>query len=245
MAVETAPAPAATPAAEVKPAAPAPAAAPPPAPAPQILTDAPPKPQPETKAAPDVKPAEPAKPSADPAAKPAAPPSGEVKPPTAEPPKPVVYDLKLPEKSLLTKADVDAMAAHAKEKGLAPEQAQALLNERSQAVAQYVEVQTKNLAEQSSKVWVEQLRSDKDFGGDKFNQTCELAHRAFTRFADADLVKDVKATGLANHPAFVKAWARVGRAMAEDKIIPGNGQPGAGRAGKALADRLYPDQGKK
>jgi hypothetical protein len=249
-AAPAAPAAPVAPAPEVKP---SPGAAAPAAPAPvvqppSILTDEPAKPSPEKPAAPAAE----KTPAKDPAKPEGAKPDD--KTPAKEPEKPAaepVYQLKRGEKSLLNEDDEKAVLALAKEKKISPEHAQAILEHQDKAVATYMARQTKALQEKSTKDWPAALKADKDFGGDKFTETCELAHRAFSQFADEALIADLKATGLANHPGLVKTFARIGKRMQDARILVGKAAaPGKdGRASsvatnqrernKELANNLY------
>ena len=47
-------------------------------------------------------------------------------------------------------------------------------------------------------------------------------------------------TRLGNHPENVLAWARVGRAMSEDKFVPGSGRTNTSEV--PIEDRIYGKQ---
>lgn len=97
--------------------------------------------------------------------------------------------------------------------------------------AQWKEVNTK---------WVEQVKADKDFGGTKFEESRAHVTRALIKFAGPDIaeVNKVLNTGWGNNPALFKMFARIGKAMAEDKFVDGaeNNSPGT------IAKTLYPNQ---
>lgn len=149
----------------------------------------------------------------------------------------IKYELKLPKDSLLDAAEVEKEASFAKEKNLSPDVAQAVLERKAQAVKAYKEAQEANLKRISSEVWPEQLRSHPDFGGEKFNETVELARRAFHSFASKEHIAEMDRTGLGNHPDHIMAWARVGRMIGDGKILAG-GRP-AGQGPKTIAQRIY------
>lgn len=149
----------------------------------------------------------------------------------------IKYELKLPKDSLLDAAQVEEVASFAKEKNLPPDVAQAILDKRDLAVRSYRDAQEANLKKISSEQWPAELKAHPDFGGKRFNETVELAKRAFHAYADKNLIAEMDRTGLGNHPAHLIAWARVGRAMQDDRIIP-TGSPASAKP-KSLADRLY------
>lgn len=218
--------------AEVKPADNAqPQASPPPAPAPEaaktILGDAPP-PAPEVKAPEGDKAPEPKK-------------EGEAAKPKEGGDKPGVpekYELKLPENSLLDPSRLEKIAAVAKERGLSNEAAQALVDHESQAVADFQKAQLEGLKKTSEK-WVEELKADKEFGGEAFSKTAEAAKRVVARFGDQQFREALESTGLGNHPALVRVFARIGKAMSEDQFV----QPGAAPASPMrIEDRFYGKQ---
>jgi hypothetical protein len=178
-------------------------------------------------------------------------------PPPAEPPKPqdtdstkdtkgldrVVpesYDLKLPEGALLKPEAVAKVAEFAKANQLTQAEAQAVLERENTAIAAYVEEKQKEVETLSTK-WVEEVKSDKELGGDNFAKTAEMARRAIDRFAP-EIKEDLNRTGLGNHPGFVRFAYRIGKAMADDTFISGNQPP---RQPKSIAEVFYGDSAKK
>lgn len=70
----------------------------------------------------------------------------------------------------------------------------------------------------ADKAWAETLKKDPDVGGEKYAASVEQARRAVHKFGGPELAKAIDAMGLGNHPALFKAFAKVGAAMAEDRI---------------------------
>jgi hypothetical protein len=70
----------------------------------------------------------------------------------------------------------------------------------------------------------------------------ELVHAAKARdaFFTPEAVKILTDSGLANHPEIVKAFIKIGKAIADDTVISG----GQGGGEKTVAEMLYPNQGK-
>lgn len=158
----------------------------------------------------------------------------------AEAAKPVVpekYELKLPEKSQLEASDVQEIEALAKEQGLSNEQAQKLLEQRNQDFAKFQERQTAKLEADKVK-WFEESKADKEIGGAAFVENSEFAKRAFDQFASPLLKEVFVKTGLANHPEWVRTFARIGRQMGSGKIVMPGAQAGAGEIDAAAV--LFP-----
>lgn len=70
--------------------------------------------------------------------------------------------------------------------------------------------------------WVKQIKADKEFGGDKFDETIHDANVFFKQFADPDTVELITAFRLGNHPGFVKLMAKAGRQFKNGNLPIGN-----------------------
>ncbi len=66
----------------------------------------------------------------------------------------------------------------------------------------------------------------REWGGD-FDKNTELARRAFNAFGDEDFQKAAKDYQLENNPAFLRAFARIGRQLGEDEMINGSSDKNA------------------
>lgn len=141
---------------------------------------------------------------------------------SAEVPKTVVpekYDLKLPEGSLLDSSVVEKIAHIAKERGLSNDQAQGLLDAKSEAVAEHTTKQAEALKQISTNEWVTELKSDKEFGGEAFQQNAELAKRVVHKFGSPQFIKTLNDSGLGNHPDLFRFCTRIGKAMSDDQLV--------------------------
>lgn len=150
---------------------------------------------------------------------------------------PEKYELKLPEKSPLSQADIDKVSAIAKEKGLSNDVAQTLLEQRSQAVAEFAAGQLTQLETKKTE-WLETAKTDKEYGGEAFNKNAEIASRVIARFGSEALKKDLNESGLGNHPELVRMMVKIGKEFSEDQLV----LPGASTTSKekkSIADRLY------
>ena len=70
--------------------------------------------------------------------------------------------------------------------------------------------------------WVQELKTDKDFGGEKFDQTCTGARMALRQFdPDGSALKALQASNYDNCPAIVRMLSRVHAALGEDGVHTG------------------------
>lgn len=79
-----------------------------------------------------------------------------------------------------------------------------------------------------------------EWKGDAFKENTELAVRAFTKFGGDDakkFIEETKINGLAlgDHPVFIKIFASIGKAIADDSSFSGRG--GVGGEGQSDEDR--------
>lgn len=129
----------------------------------------------------------------------------------------------------------------AKDLNLTQEQAQKLVDFQSELVQQAAtaehEAWNTLLAD-----WVKGAKADKEIGGAGFDAAVAHAGRAIKAFGTTELKAALDATGVGNHPEFIRVFARIGKAISEDKLHFGNAD--AGSEPKSLAERLFPNQGK-
>lgn len=134
-------------------------------------------------------------------------------------------DLALPEKSFLTKEDLEEIKAFAKEKGLSAEQAKLLVERENHAIAGWVGLQKEALEHERKEKWLPALKADPDFGGQKFEEVEGSMKSFFERFdPNGEFQKHLEASGLRYFPPLWKMLARASQAAARDRILPG--QPG-------------------
>jgi hypothetical protein len=147
----------------------------------------------------------------------------------AKPPAPAAdVELKVPEGFAADEKVLGDYKALAKEFGLDSAKAQKGLDFFANLQRAAVE-QRRTQAEQTHAKWVEQLQSDKEFGGADFQKNQGIAFKAVQKFAP-ELIPFFNQTGLGDHPELFRAFFRVGKAMQEDTIsgsAPGAGAPGA------------------
>ena len=157
---------------------------------------------------------------------------------------PEKYDLKLPKDSPLDPAYVAKIEAEAKAEGLTNEQAQVRLERDNQAQAYFANQQQEQIKQQQ-KAWVTEVESDKEIGGKDYKENIETAKRALDRFADDAFKKTLSESGLGNNPHMIRTFLRIGKMMADDKLVT-EGKAGATPASKKSREEVfYPSMQKK
>jgi hypothetical protein len=82
--------------------------------------------------------------------------------------------------------------------------------------------------------WAASLKTDPEIGGEKHAENLGLAAKAVAQFGSPELNAILKSTGLGNHPAMVRAFLRIGKAISEDGFVNGGGA-----AAPASAQSMY------
>lgn len=155
---------------------------------------------------------------------------------------PEKYELKTSEGSLLSKEQVTEIETLARSANLTNEQAQAIVANKEAGLKSYHD---SLVAEHQAEVkkWVEDIKADKDLGGDNFGQTLEHSKQAMDFFATEQFKKEVEASGFGNHPGFVRMMAKIGSMMSNNQAFVK--MPTNAPSSKRPQDVLYKNQGKK
>ena len=133
------------------------------------------------------------------------------------------YEFKLPEGITLDQAVTDKFTSLAKEMNLPNDKAQAYLDLAIEHVQGIQKAQADAWVKQVSG-WAEEVKADKELGGQSFDATASVAASAVERFGSPELKallgmpspENPNGMGLGNHPELVRFCARIGKAMAED-----------------------------
>lgn len=157
-------------------------------------------------------------------------------------------DFKLPDGVKLEAADVTELQAYAKTHNLTQEQAQALVD---RTVKTRTDTETAVIAKQQEAVkqlatdWKTQTQADKEIGGDNLTASLATAVKARDAFGSPELIRILNDSGMGNHPEVVRFFAKVGKAMSEDKFVQGTASGGtAANPEAARAARMYPSMAK-
>lgn len=111
-----------------------------------------------------------------------------------------------------------------------------LTQEQLQGLAIYQAEQSVKAQEALVKSWDDAIKADKDFGGANYESNKQAALKAVSTFGSPELVEFFNATGLGSHPEIVKAFAKIGKTISEDRFHPETKSGGQ----KSLAERMYP-----
>lgn len=125
----------------------------------------------------------------------------------------------------------------ARAKGLSQEDAQAFAD-LGVKIAKLQQDGYARQIEQAQTQWAETSRTDKEIGGDKFDENRALAKRALDTFGSEELTTMLAESGLGNHPEVLRAFVRVGRAISEDRLVPGATRPTGDRL-KAMYPTMH------
>ncbi len=166
-------------------------------------------------------------------AEPQQPPAEVVEPPKADEPvtddipkpkdapgAPSEYEFKQPEGQPLEESVLDAFKTSARELNLTNDGAQSILD----SVLPKIEEAAKEKLDGMRAEWKQLAKNDSEFGGDAFEQNCAIANTALDRFCSDEMKSLLIESGFADHPAFVRAFWQIGKAISEDTIL--SGRPG-------------------
>jgi hypothetical protein len=130
----------------------------------------------------------------------------------------------MPEGVTLDETSFKEFSAVAKELGLSQENAQKVASIAPSMIQRTAEALTQHQAEQKAaqiEKWKTEVKTDKDFGGDKLQQTLTHANAFVQNYGGQELLAVLDEHGLSNHPAVIKALASAGKALLPDTILNG------------------------
>ena len=148
-------------------------------------------------------------------------------------------DFTVPEGVEMNAEVVAEFKAIAKELGIPQESAQKLIDLQVRMESGRTEAIQKAIADQSRQ-WAETIKADKEFGGEKFDQTKAVAIKAVERYGSPELRSLLNESGLGNHPEMVKLFHRVGQSISEDGLVLPGTQSNT-TSNKRTADVLFGD----
>lgn len=150
-----------------------------------------------------------------------------------EPVVPEAYDLKMPEGVELDQAATTEFTAIAKELKLDQAAAQKLADIGAKMAQRQADAHA-----QLVETWTEQVKTDKEIGGDKLAENLSVARKAIDTFGSPELKALLNSTGLGNHPEVVKLAFKVGKAISEDGFVSGSPK---GNTTNDPAKKLFPN----
>jgi len=153
---------------------------------------------------------------------------------------PEKYELKAPEGfDQLDPVLVESFEPLARELNLTNENAQKLVETMMPKVVERITAQHREAWGKQLEQWVTTAKTDKEIGGQAFDQASKQARAALAKFATPELMQmlaypsaeNPNGLGLGNHPELVRVFARIGKASAEDQIAPGKTPAGEKKGG--------------
>jgi len=123
-----------------------------------------------------------------------------------------------------------------KELGLSQEQAQKLIDFQAANVSKAQQAQQEAFTNLIDK-WQTEAKADKEFGGEKFEESVGIARLAVEKFGTPAFKQLMEDHGVGNHPEMIRFMLNIGRTLKED--VPG----ATGGAVSGKTDRvsiLYP-----
>lgn len=150
-----------------------------------------------------------------------------------EPVVPESYELKMPDGVQLDSAAAEEFTAIAKELKLDQAAAQKLADIGAKMATRQAEAHA-----QLVETWTEQVKADKEIGGDKLDENLGIARKAIDTFGSPELKALLNSTGMGNHPEVVKLAFKVGKAISEDRFVTGSPK---GNATNDPAKKMFPN----
>jgi hypothetical protein len=144
-------------------------------------------------------------------------------------------DFKLPEGVQMDEAGLKSFSEFAKSMDLTQDAAQTFIEKLGPAM----QARQTAVIETTRAGWLESLKTDKELGGDKFDETLQLADRGLKAVGSEALNKLLTESGLNKHPEIVRAFVKVGKEVSEDgKFVSGGA---ASAKTMTTAQRMFPN----
>lgn len=132
---------------------------------------------------------------------------------------------------------IEQFSEVAKELNLPQDAAQKVLDKMAPVLA----ARQAEFLETARTQWADQAKADKEFGGDKLTENLAVAKKALDQFGTPELRTLLNESGLGNHPEVLRVFYRAGKAISEDRFVPG-GSGAKAQEGRSAASVLYPNQ---
>jgi len=170
-------------------------------------------------------------------------PSQKAAEPVKEAPKPPAeIKLTVAKDSLLQQAQVDKIAAFARERGLSQEVAQAAADMQAAQLKEFADGHLKGWQDRVAG-WRKELEAHKEFGGERLKEFDAGATEVVMKYGGQGMMQFLKESGYSSHPEVAQFLWNIHKAMRPDKIVA----PQAASVGEKadLADRLFPTSARK
>ena len=155
-------------------------------------------------------------------------------------------DLKVPEGMQLDKPLMEAMTPVLRKLDLSSKGAQEIVDVYAKSVLPELQARAVQAWHDRQETWVNEIKADKVIGGANLEKAKGVMAKGIIRFCTTSegnvdqkevesLQKALVETGAGNHPAIVRHFYRIGKAVGEDTIERG----GVTKPSKSAADSLY------
>lgn len=147
---------------------------------------------------------------------------------------PEKYEIKIPQG--VDQKYVDEFLEYARAMRFSNEEAQRQIDREATIQDRHMKNQQANF-DKVKDGWADQAKFDPEIGGDAFARNVEYAKRVVERFGSSEFKKALDETGLGNHPELLRVFSRIGKSMADDRLVISNGaEP---KRAKSHAEMLY------
>lgn len=132
-------------------------------------------------------------------------------------------EFKFEDGKALASEDLEEVKGLAKELNLSQEAAQKLAEFKLKQNDGYEAKNAQKLVDEGGKWW-EQSMHDKEFGGDKLDESLAIAKKAVfdNEITTPELREMLKASKLENHPEVVRHFYRLGKKLSQDNFVSGS-----------------------
>lgn len=131
---------------------------------------------------------------------------------------PEKYEFKAIDGVQLDDTVLESYSDVAKELNLPQDAAQKMIDKMAPRIAAHQLERHKAVVSE----WKELTIADKEVGGTHLEENLAIAKKALDTFGTPELRELLMASGLGNHPEFIRAFYRAGKAISEDKFVGGN-----------------------
>lgn len=146
-------------------------------------------------------------------------------------------DFNLPEGMSIEDSTLQSFLPLAKELNLDQGQAQKLVDYEAGRVQEMIDTQEQVWSDLRQE-WRTAVKSDKEIGGPAFDESLAAGKTFLRKYGTPELMEALNSTGMGDHPEFIRAFARAGKAMKEDSLSTGT----ATEVKLSPEEILYPNQ---
>jgi hypothetical protein len=151
---------------------------------------------------------------------------------------PETYDkFTLPDGMEMTDEQLSQATEVFKDLALSQEQAQKLVDFETKLSSQK-DASIQSAWDKVNQGWVEESKTDSEFGGDKLTASLVTAKAARDAYGNDKFTEMLEITGVGNHPEMIRFLTKVGKDVSEDQILQGRK---LGGMEKDAAKTLFPD----